>query len=322
MPSVSIIIATHSRPHLLPRAVESARRASEDSEIIVVDDASTDSTAEVCQALQGIHYVRLDQNQGVAGARNVGILASTSDYISFLDDDDIRLPGSLDLQLQLFATNPDAGLAYGPVILGDQDCKPTARTEPVQTPNGDLFWDLLSRTFIICPSVVFRKACLFRVGLLNSELPGLDDWDLWVRIAELYPLVAVEEPVAIWRMATPSSLQGSSASADHMLRIVRHQSELFSLPRVAAAPATMREEARLRLLNFASDWLIWEAASWLAKGESRYARKNILTALQLNPARAVRPWTLKLFAQTFLTPQFVTPQREDLEPGVAANERA
>jgi hypothetical protein len=303
--------------------VESVRRASKDPEIIVVDDASTDATAEVCQALQGIRYVRLDQNQGVAGARNVGILASSSDYISFLDDDDIRLPGSLDLQLQLLTTNPDAGLAYGPVILGDQDCKPTDRSEPVQTPSGDLFWDLLSRTFIICPSVVFRKACLFRVGLLNTELPGLDDWDLWVRIAELYPLVAVEDPVAIWRMATPSSLQGSSASADHVMRIVRHQLELFSLPRVAAAPATMREEARSRLRNFASDWLIWQAATWLPKGERKYSRKTLLSAVRLNPTRAVRPWTLKMLVQTFLPPQFTTLQREDIDKGLArANERA
>jgi glycosyltransferase involved in cell wall biosynthesis len=313
MPSVSIIIATHNRPHLLPRAVESARKASKDAEIIVVDDASIDATAEVCRGLQGIRYIRLDQNQGVAGARNVGILASSAEYISFLDDDDIRLPKSLDLQLGLLDANPEAGLSYGQVILGDRDCAPTSRIEPAHTPSGDIFWDLLSRTFIICASVVFRKACLHRVGLLNSQLSGLDDWDLWVRLCELYPVVAIEEPVAIWRTATPSSFQGSSASADHMLRIVRHQLNLFSLRRVEAASASKRTEARRRLLNFASDWLIWEAAAWLPKGESSYARKNVLTALQLNPIRASRPWTFKLLVQSFLSGQLNTPQREDVD---------
>src|SRR5258708_2921989 len=93
MPDVSVIIPTHNRPHILPRAVESARNAGRNVELIVVDDASTDDTAKICRALQGIKYIRLEQNQGVAGARNVGLLASSSEYIAFLDDDDLRLPG-------------------------------------------------------------------------------------------------------------------------------------------------------------------------------------------------------------------------------------
>jgi glycosyltransferase involved in cell wall biosynthesis len=76
MPSVSIIIPTCNRPQLLPRAVESARAAGTDVEIIVVDDASHDETAAVCARLSGIKYIRLERNQGVAGARNVGILAA------------------------------------------------------------------------------------------------------------------------------------------------------------------------------------------------------------------------------------------------------
>src|SRR3712207_6699120 len=109
MPSVSVIIPTHGRPRLLPRAVESARRAGRDVEVIVVDDASTDETAEVCRGLEGVRYVRLERNQGVAGARNVGLLVSTADYVAFLDDDDLRLPGSLDRQRAVLEARPAAG---------------------------------------------------------------------------------------------------------------------------------------------------------------------------------------------------------------------
>src|SRR5882724_11167373 len=100
MPQASVIIATHNRPHLLPRAIESAFSAGTDVEVVVVDDASTDRTAEVCRSLPSIRYVRADRNQRVAGARNLGIMASTGEYLTFLDDDDLRLPGSLDRQIR------------------------------------------------------------------------------------------------------------------------------------------------------------------------------------------------------------------------------
>src|SRR5215211_7278317 len=109
MNKVSLIIPTFNRPHLLPQAVESARREGRDVEVIVVDDASCDETASIGAALHDIKYVRLDRNQGVAGARNVGLLESSSDFIAFLDDDDQRLPGSLDHQVELLMNNPEAG---------------------------------------------------------------------------------------------------------------------------------------------------------------------------------------------------------------------
>src|SRR5687767_6365924 len=101
MPRVSVIIPTHNRPHLLPRAVESARGAAADPEIIIVDDASTDETAEVCRGLSGVRYLRAERNQGVAGARNLGLLVSAGAYVSFLDDDDVRLQGTLDEQAKI-----------------------------------------------------------------------------------------------------------------------------------------------------------------------------------------------------------------------------
>ncbi|MDT5263311.1 MAG: hypothetical protein QOC61_2315 [Acidobacteriota bacterium] len=123
MPRVSIIIATYNRPHLLTRAVESARKAGSDVEIVVVDDASTAETSEVCRSLPGIRYVRVERNQRLGGARNLGILASRGEFITFLDDD-VLLPGSLDAQAEALASAPEAGFIYGQAILGDEDCDP------------------------------------------------------------------------------------------------------------------------------------------------------------------------------------------------------
>ena len=298
MPKVSVIIPTHSRPKLLPRAVESAQSAGTDVEVIVVDDASTDETAEVCRNLKGIKSVRAERNQKVAGARNIGILASTAEYISFLDDDDVRLPGTLDTQIECLKSCPEAGLVYGKAYLNEVGKAYAAQSE---YPQGDVFWELLVQDFIPVMSAVFRKACLFKVGLLNKTIPGVDDWDLWVRIAECYPVVMVDDYVAIWRGFTPTSNQGSSNFAALLaLASSIHKHQWLRLPRALSAPASKRSEVRQQFLNSISDILIWNAAYELKQGHSLYARKNLKTALKLHPLRAARPWTISLLGQTYL----------------------
>ncbi len=140
MPKVSVIIPTYSRPDLLPRAVESAKKAGTDVEVIVVDDASRDETAEVCKDLQGIKYVRLERNQHTAGARNVGIAASGAPFVAFLDDDDWRLPGSLDRQIEILEKNPEAGMIYGQLLTADQEGNVLNNPpSPQNMPEGDIF---------------------------------------------------------------------------------------------------------------------------------------------------------------------------------------
>lgn len=300
MPRVSLVIPTFDRPHLLPRAVESAMRAGTDVEVIVVDDASTDSTASVCAQLKGIKYVRLDRNQGVAGARNIGLLESTAEFIAFLDDDDLRLPGSLDHQLSLFASLPEAGFVAGGVMLGDQECVSTGETALVHAERGDLFWKILELNVHLIPSsVVVRKSCFQEVGLFNRRLAGIDDWDMWARIAEQRPVLVDPEPVCIYRRATPSSRQGSSTLAKHLRRAVDHQPKLLALPRAQLASAAQRRALRKHTKRRIADTLSWRAAEELPDGALRFAAANLLTALRLSPAWAIRPTHLHVFWRSF-----------------------
>lgn len=290
MPSVSIIIPTHNRPHQLKRAVESARAAGTDVEIIVVDDASIDETASVCSGLTGITYIRLERNQGVAGARNVGVLASSSEFIAFLDDDDLRLPGSLDLQLKELAANPASGFVCGAMLIADQEGNLTGEVSLPRQTSGDVFWSILELDFPVMPlAVVIRKECFGRVGLLNRHLDGIDDWDILVRIAELYPAMIMKEPVGVYRKPTPFSGQGSSAQSHQLRAAVRHQLRLFALPRVRSAPHLQRRLVRRRTVNRVADTLLWNAAGRLRERAFSYVADNLVTALRLNPLRALRP---------------------------------
>jgi glycosyltransferase involved in cell wall biosynthesis len=275
-PKASIIITTYNRPHLLPRAVESARAAGSDVEIVVVDDASSDRTAEVCKGLSGINYIRVEHNHGAAAARHIGLVASSGEYLTFLDDDDTRLANSLDAQIEALECDPQAGLIYGRAILGDQQGAPGSRSYPSECPSGDVFWKLLSRNFIPCGSAVLRRSCLSRIGLTSDSIPELNDWDLWIRIAEIYPVLSAETPIIVWRRSTPVSGQDTSGAADLVwMNIQRFRQRWMNLPRAKSAGPKMRKAVWREFSENMAEHLIWESARALRCGEWRQPFRNL-----------------------------------------------
>lgn len=288
MPRVSIIITTHERPRLLPRAIESARRAGRDLEVVVVDDASRDETSEICRSLPDIRYVRLDSNRGVAGARNAGLEASTGEFVSFLDDDDERLPGSLDQQVLRLDASPRAGLIYGQARLVDERGAKLG-VYPQSCPEGDVFWELLEQNFIPSGSAVFRRSCLERIGLLEEAVPGIDDWDFWIRVAERFEVLAVEQPVFKWRRSSPGSGQGSSRAA-RMIRmsVQQFRTRWMSLERAASATKAERRRAWRAFSGGRARHLVWETGRALAVGRAGQAVENLSTAVRLLPFALLR----------------------------------
>jgi glycosyltransferase involved in cell wall biosynthesis len=285
MPKVSVIIATRNRCALLPRAVESARRAGSEVEIVVVDDASEDQTPAVCSNFSDdVRYVRLQRRLGIGGVRNVGLISSTAPYVAFLDDDDVRLAGSLDTQIELLEAEPDAGMIYGKALYGNEQCEPAGDSYPDACPRGDVFWDLLIWNFIPCPTVVFRRACISRLGLLEEDAPGIEDWDLWVRIAEVYPVLALEEPVAIWRQPTSSSDQFTSRGEElHRLAQRLHREKWLKLPRAVEAGASRRRQIARAFAERASQQLLWEGAANLKRKRFREFARVALASARLHP---------------------------------------
>jgi len=289
MPKVSIIIATRNRCSLLPRAVESARGASRDAQIVVVDDASEDQTPQVCAALVDVQSIRLERRLGVGAARNVGLIASTSPYITFLDDDDLRLSGSLNAQVEMLEARPDAGMVYGKALYGDDQGHAKGASYPAQFPQGDIFWKLLRWNFVPCPTVVFRRACLTRLGLLEEEAPGVEDWDLWVRIAETYSVIATDKAVAVWRQSTPVSEQFTSHEEKlHRLARRLHRDKWLRLPRAIAAGAAQRRKVSRDFAAHASQQLVWAAASRLKAGQISESARVALAGTRMYPLSVSR----------------------------------
>src|ERR1043165_2705087 len=286
---VSLIIPTFSRPHLLERCLESARKGGAGVEVIVVDGASTDGTASVCQKLREIKYVRLDANRGVAGARNEGLRVSTGEYVGFLDDDDLRLPNSIDPQVNMLDAHPDAGMVYGRALYGDEECLPKGGSYPDECPQGDIFWELMEWNFVPCLTVIFRRTCLDRVGMLDESVAGVDDWDLWVRISELYPVLATEQTVAIWRQPTPTSKQFSFRAERMHRRAHRlHRDKWLRLPRAMEAGEERRNEASRAFSDRAAQQMISAAAARIRARRGMDAIRLALEVARLYPRAAVR----------------------------------
>jgi len=175
--------------------------------------------------------------------------------------------------------------------MADQDYQPTGEVVHPRHAGGDAFWELLELAFPIMPlCVLLRKECFLRVGLFNRRINGIDDWDIFTRIAEIYPIAVVSTAVGIYRQPTPASGQGSSARAAQLRELAHHQRQLLKLPRVAAASPRVRGAVRRRTRKRISENLIWTAAKrHLPQGQLHPAYTNISVALRLDPLCFVRP---------------------------------
>ena len=204
-------------------------------------------------------------------------------------------------KLKALEANPEAGFVCGAMVMADQNYQATGEVFLPSQTSGDVFWELMELDFPVMPlSTLIRKDCLLRVGLLNQRLGGIDDWDIFVRIAELYPVLVIDEPMGLYRQPTPSSAQGSSSQGTQLLRAARHQLQLLKLPRAQAATQGQRRTIRKRTLNRIADTLLWSAARRLPEKEFGFVCRNTLTALRLNPLRAVRPRAYQKLASHLL----------------------
>jgi glycosyltransferase involved in cell wall biosynthesis len=288
VPSVSVVITTYNRARLLPRAIASALNAGSDLEVIVVDDCSTDDTPQVCANISGIRYVRLQRNQGLSAARNTGIAESSSEFVAFLDDDDLRLPGSLDKQLTALAAHEHIALCYGQALIGDARRQlPTGEIYPINCLEGDIFWHLLTDNFIPMPSVVARKSSLLDAGCFNTALHLIEDWDMWLRLSERFLVAAVREPVAIHRKAVAESGQMCSNAAEICKESIRVQQMALARPRARAAPATKRRQVRQKFRDRVYEILMTEATNSIHEGNAASARANIRDAFRFRPLRTL-----------------------------------
>jgi len=196
MPEVSVVIPTYNYARYIREAIDSVlAQTYRDSEIIVIDDRSTDDTkGVVSQYGPEIEYIR-QENQGLSAARNTGIRNSKGEYIAILDSDDIWLPSKLEKQIKLFEANSELGLVYSDgLVFGEKLAwDDLSFGGNMNFYRGRIFDKLLMGNFIPCPSVVIRRGCFDKVGLFDINLGACEDWDMSLRISLHHEIDYVDE---------------------------------------------------------------------------------------------------------------------------------
>jgi glycosyltransferase involved in cell wall biosynthesis len=193
-PTVSVVIPTYNRQTALFRAIKSVEAQTRgDWELIVVDDASTDGTEEAARSLKDrrIVYLRHPRNWGGGAARNTGIQQAQGRYVAFLDSDDEWLPEKLARDVEALAGD-GVGLVYCGKELVDPEGRLLLRRIP--TLQGEVYRQLLAHDFIgSCSRVAVRKEVIDKVGGFDDGLPSGQDWDMWVRAAQVAKVACVPE---------------------------------------------------------------------------------------------------------------------------------
>ena len=195
MNSISVIIPSHNRAHLLPRCLASVIAQNyAPLEIIVVDDGSTDSTKKLVNRDYPEIKLISQENKGVSAARNAGIHAAKGDWLALLDSDDAWFPDKLGRQAQAIEKSPGNNVVHTDELW----IRNGVRINPQRKHKkygGSIFKHCLPLCVISPSSVMIHRRVFDRVGLFDETLPVCEDYDLWLRVCARMPVLFIHEPL-------------------------------------------------------------------------------------------------------------------------------
>lgn len=230
-PRVSVVIPTYNRASLLMEAVNSVLAQSYgDFELIVVDDGSTDDTADRLRQLPAQLRYAYQCNRGVAAARNYGIRLARGEYICFLDSDDLWKRNKLSEQVAFADAHPQYGLICTEIEgFGTHGrIEGRSKSEIYKIRNGHVLDELLFSNWIQSSTVLVHRDCFARVGCFDEDVGQFgEDWLMWMRIAAEYPIYFMPEALVSYRVHQAAlTMHLPDAQYDSLMRILKKLSTL------------------------------------------------------------------------------------------------
>jgi len=270
--SVSVVIPTHNRRARVRAAVESAlAQRGCDFEVIVVDDGSTDGSAEELADLGAAITLLERPHSGVSAARNAGAARATGTWLAFLDSDDLWLPGKLAAQAAFHAEHPEVPISQTEEIW----IRDGVRVNPCRhhaKPSGDIFAPSLERCLVSPSAVMLRRDMFLASGGFAEDLPVCEDYDLWLRLSCRHPVGLVDRRLVVKHGGHADQLSRRYWGMDRFrvtaLERLLASAELDPAQR-AAAQRVLSDKCRILAQGAARRGRVAEADAYLARAACR-----------------------------------------------------
>lgn len=280
-PLVSIVIPAYNSEKFIRNTLDACLAQTYDhTEIIVVDDGSSDNTREIV-ASYGADIRLIEQdNQGPAIARNTGISVAQGDFIQFCDSDDILHPQKIERCVSLLIDNPNSALAYCQMQAVDENG--TAIQEMPLTPDQSFFVaDNLFCTILFAngspiqtSTILARKSALLDVGMYRAD-PNYycaEDWDLLLRLADTYNFVGIPDVLVNYRVREGALTTKPILMAEGRLKTIQYARHYRKRPQcLSDKDYDALEAGRYQVV----------AVKYWQNGQNKLARKAFLEAIKL-----------------------------------------
>jgi glycosyltransferase involved in cell wall biosynthesis len=278
-PLVSVVMCVYNGAPYLESAAESVlRQTLSDLEFLIIDDGSTDDTWAILTGLAArdarVRLIRSVRNTGITRSINRLFALARGQYVTRHDADDISLPTRLARQVAWLESHPAIGLVSCQVEMIDSSGAPIdLQYFSSATDDSTLQRQLLENNCFCQGSVVFRRDCLTQVGLLDESLEFAEDYDLWLRMAEMTRLARLDEMLFQYRFH-PASVT-NTRRADQTLHIAEALEKTLRR-RFRAEPPAALVARTARYFRLA-------ARHYYSRGDTQKTRDCLISALRLWP---------------------------------------
>ncbi|MHB8539533.1 MAG: glycosyltransferase family 2 protein [Candidatus Acidiferrales bacterium] len=282
---VSVVMPAFNRAWIIGEALQSVfAQTFEDLEVIIVDDGSTDNTAEVVASFTDprLKYIKKDQNTGCAAAYNTGIRAAAGEYVSTLDSDDLWKPDKLEREVRFLDTHREVQAVFSDLEKTDRGeftpsfmrrspnfskflAKESSR-EGMVLGQRQAYLCLLREVFIKMVALTFRREELLNTHLFDESWPSGSDWKLLLEFSKTFRFGYIDQPLAIIRVQEDAAHRRHLVR-DKMLTIEMLADEMHRQP----SDNEVIHSARWGISNM-SQHLSWH---YLRQGQPREAAKAL-----------------------------------------------
>lgn len=296
-PLVSIITPSFNQAEYLEITIQSViNQDYPQIEYIVMDGGSTDGSVDILERYDAhIEYWRSEPDQGQADAINQGFRVAKGEIVAWINSDDVYMPGAVSEAVSALEKIPQVGMVYGDGIMVGSELEVLDKH---YYPQLDLV-DLLAFEVLLQPAVFMRKHVLDEVGYLDPTYNLILDHELWIRIANRYPIKHIS---SFWALERTHHQAKTIALAE---QFVEEAERLIALAEESSQLASIVEENQHRITAGLG---VFTARRLIDAKEHREALRRITAAIFQHPSTVARywyKWVQAAFSSIGLDPLFM-----------------